>query len=114
MTVLQTLHRERDDTVDQPIGEPWGPRLWLVCFAIVLIAACLDSYGIRQWPMADDEVPSLVEMGLYEVPGNAFSVPAVQLERLPKALPVWYAFQSTALRMLPRNEFGFRIPSLIC
>ena len=35
--------------------------------------------------MADDEVPSLVEMGLYEVPGNAFSVPAAQIERLPKA-----------------------------
>ena len=32
----------------------------------------------------------------------------------PKALPVWYAFQSAALRMLPRNELGFRIPSLIC
>jgi hypothetical protein len=114
MTVLQTLPRERDDTVEQPLGEPWGLRLWITFVAVVLIAACLDSYGIRQWPMADDEVPSLVEMGLYEVPGNAFSVPAVQLERLPKALPVWYAFQSTALRMLPRSEFGFRIPSLIC
>ena len=53
------------DTVDQmPRGEPWGPRLWLA-FAIVLVAAtCLQSYGIRTWPMADDEVPSLVEMGL--------------------------------------------------
>ena len=114
MTVLQTLHQERDGTVDQPTGEPWGTRLWLVCLAVVLIAACLDSYGIAKWPMADDEVPSLVEMKLYDVPGNAFSVPAAQLERLPKALPVWYAFQSTALRLLPRNEFGFRIPSLIC
>ena len=114
MTVLQALHQERDAAIDHPSGEPFGTRLWLVLFAVVLVAACLDSYGMRQWPMADDEVPSLVEMGLYEVPGNAFSVPAVQLERLPRALPVWYAFQSTALSMLPRNEFGFRIPSLIC
>jgi hypothetical protein len=78
------------------------------------VAAGLDSYGIGTWPMADDEVPSLVEMGLFEVPGNAFSVPAVQIERLPKALPVWYAFQRAALRFLPSNEFGFRLPSLIC
>lgn len=114
MTVLQAVDQEREAAIDRPRGEPFGARLWLVMFAVVLIAACLDSYGMRQWPMADDEVPSLVEMGLYEVPGNAFSVPAVQLERLPKALPVWYAFQRTALRMLPHNEFGFRIPSLIC
>jgi hypothetical protein len=114
MTVLQVLQQERETAIDLPSGEPFTARLWLVMFVVVLMAACLDSYGISQWPMADDEVPSLVEMGLYEVPGNAFSVPAVQLERLPKALPVWYAFQRTALSMLPRNEFGFRIPSLIC
>src|SRR5262249_10942748 len=42
------------------------------------------------------------------------SVPAVQIERLPKALPVWYAFQHAAFRFLPRNEFGFRMPSLLC
>jgi hypothetical protein len=114
MTVLQAVDQGREPAIDIPSGEPYGTRLWLALCAVVLIAACLDSYGMRQWPMADDEVPSLVEMGLYEVPGNAFSVPAVQLERLPRALPVWYAFQSTALRLLPRNEFGFRIPSLIC
>jgi len=114
MTVLQALHPEREAAIDLPTAEPFGRRLWLVLFAVVVMAACLDSYGIRQWPMADDEVPSLVEMGLYEVPGNAFSVPAVQLERLPKALPVWYAFQSAALRLLTGNEFGFRLPSLIC
>jgi hypothetical protein len=102
------------DTFEPMRGERWGRRLWLPLMAVVLVATCLDSYGIAEWPMADDEVPTLVEMGLYQVPGDAFSVPAVQLERLPKALPVWYAFQNAALRLLPHNEFGFRIPSLVC
>ena len=102
------------DTFEPMRGERWGRRLLLALMAVVLVATCLDSYGITKWPMADDEVPTLVEMGLYQVPGAAFSVPAVQLERLPKALPVWYAFQSAALRLLPRSEVGFRIPSLVC
>ncbi len=64
--------------------------------------------------MADDEVPTLVELGLQRVEAAAFSVPAVQLERLPRALPVYYAFQGFALRFFPHNEFGFRLPSLLC
>src|SRR5258708_4595646 len=110
----RTNRGARSSSSTDDMNEQFGKRLWLLLLVVVVVAACLDSYGIRQWPMADDEVPSLVEMGLYEVPGNAFSVPAIQLERLPKALPVWYAFQCTALRMLPHNEFGFRIPSLVC
>lgn len=110
----QALHEKHQVVIDSSIGEPWGTRLWAALAAVVLLAACLDSYGISRWPMADDEVPTLVELGLYQVPGNAFSVPAVQLERLPRALPVYYAFQNAALRLLPRNEFGFRIPSLAC
>ena len=73
-----------------------------------------DSYGIGNWPMADDEVPSLVEMGLYDVAANAFSVPAAPVERLPKALPVWYAFQRTALRSSPAVTSRLPHPSLIC
>jgi len=96
------------------MGEPFGRRLWFGLLAVVLVATCLDSYGISQWPMADDEVPTLVELGLYQVPGNAFSVPAVQLERLPRALPVYYAFQRATLQVLPHNELGFRMPSLFC
>jgi hypothetical protein len=96
------------------VGEPFGRRLWLGLLAVVLVAACLDSYGISKWPMADDEVPTLVELGLYQVPGNAFSVPAVQLERLPRALPVYYAFQRAALRALPHDVPGLRIPALVC
>ena len=114
MPVHQAIHEPLGAATELSAGEPYGRRLWLALLVVVLVAAGLDSYGIRTWPMADDEVPSLVEMGLYEVPGNAFSVPAVQIERLPKALPVWYAFQRAALRFLPSNEFGFRLPSLIC
>jgi hypothetical protein len=95
-------------------GEPWGPRLWLGLAAAALLTACLGSYGIRTWPMADDEVPSLVEMGLLRVDPEAFSVPAGQIGRLPKAMPVWYGLQRRALALLPANELGFRIPSLIC
>lgn len=110
----QALQERTAVAVTSPRGEPFGLRLWLGLIAVCLVATCLDSYGISKWPMADDEVPSLVEMGLYNVPSNAFSVPAGQIERLPKALPVWYAFQRAALRMLPRSEFGFRVPSLVC
>lgn len=95
-------------------SEPWGPRLWLGLAVLVIITTCLDTYGISTWPMADDEVPSLVEMGLLQVDAAAFSVPAGQLDRLPKAMPVWYGFQRRALTLLPANELGFRIPSLIC
>ena len=95
-------------------GERWGPRLWLATAAAVVVAFVLQSHNISVWPMADDEVPTLVELGLQQIVPSAFSVPAVQLERLPRALPVYYAFQGWALRYLPHNELGFRIPSLIC
>ena len=29
-------------------------------------------------------------------------------------MPVWYGVQRRALALLPANEFGFRLPSLIC
>ena len=80
-------------------GEPWGRRLWLSLAAVLLVAIALDSYGIASWPMADDEVPTLVELGLQRVEAAAFSVPSVQLERLPRALPIYYAFQGFALRI---------------
>jgi hypothetical protein len=96
------------------VGEPWGRRLWAATAAVILIAFVLQSHNISTWPMADDEVPTLVELGMQTIVPSAFSVPAVQLERLPKALPVYYAFQGWALRLLPHNELGFRIPALIC
>src|SRR5215470_2131858 len=36
-------------------GEPWGLRLWIGAVVVVLIAFCVESYGITKWPMADDE-----------------------------------------------------------
>ena len=93
-------------------SEPWGRRLWLSLAVVVLLAACLQSYGIATWPMADDEVPSLVEMGLAKVDAAAFSVPASQVGRLPRAQPVWYSLQRFLLDRLPKNELGFRLPSL--
>src|SRR5436305_1521707 len=64
--LLRRLSRlfPQDGGSTAPTGEPWGFRLWLTLAAIVVVAACLQSYGINKWPMADDEVPSLVEMGL--------------------------------------------------
>lgn len=102
------------DTLDSTRrGEPWGPRLWLAVALVVVAAACLQSYGIRTWPMADDEVPSLVEMGLSPVDPQAFSVPANQIGRLPRAVPVWYKFQRFAIDHLPKSDVSFRMPSLI-
>src|SRR5689334_13150168 len=92
-------------------GERWGPRLWLATAAALVVAFVLQSHNISVWPMADDEVPTLVELGLQQIVPSAFSVPAVQLERLPRALPVYYAFQGWALRRLPHTELGFRIPA---
>jgi len=110
----QTLPLAVTDGADSRGGEPWGKRLWLTLAVVVVVAACLESYGINRWPMADDEVPSLVEMGLLHVDAEAFSVPAGQLGKLPKAMPVWYAVQRRALSLLQNNELGFRIPSLVC
>jgi hypothetical protein len=63
--------------------------------------------------MADDEVPSLVEMGLVQVDPQAFSVPANQIGRLPRAVPVFYRFQRFAIDHLPKSEVSYRLPSLV-
>ena len=62
-------------------GEPWGGRLWVAVAIVVVIAFALQSHNISTWPMADDEVPTLVELGMVKIVPSAFSVPAVQLER---------------------------------
>jgi hypothetical protein len=80
---------------------------------LVLVTALLDSYGISTWPMADDEVPSLVEMGLLPVDAVTFSVPASQIGRLPRATPVWYGLQRRLIGILPAGEPSYRIPSVI-
>ena len=95
-------------------GQSSGPLLWCAVIFAMVITACVASYHIGTWPMVDDEVPTLVELGMVQVDPQAFSVPAAQIGRLPKALPVFYAFQRAALRLVPQNEFGFRLPSLVC
>jgi hypothetical protein len=105
---------EARNRADSSTGEPWGPRLWLAVVLAGVLTACLGSYRMGTWPMADDEVPTLVEMGLFEVDAAAFSVPGGQLDRLPRAMPVWYGVQRRALALFPANEFGYRLPSLIC
>ena len=99
----------------EPRSEPWGSRLWLTLAAVVLATACLTTYGISTWPMADDEVPSLVELGLLEIDAPAFfSVPASQIGKLPKATIVWNTYQRLAIGVLPRSEVSYRIPSVVC
>lgn len=62
--------------------------------------------------MADDEVPSLVEMGLVDIPPSTFSVPADQVGRLARTNPVWYKSQRFLIDRLPANEVSYRIPSV--
>ena len=97
-----------------PTGEPWGRRLWVAAVIVGLLAIAIESYGIRTWPMADDEVPSLVELGLLHIGAERFfSVPADQVWKLPRATPVWNATQRAAIALLPRSEVSYRIPSVI-
>ncbi len=97
-------------------GEPWGPRLWLSAAIVLVVAFAIQSYGITTWPMADDEVPSLVELGiLHNGADKFFSVPPEQIPRLPKATIVWNTYQRYAIRWLPvSGELSYRLPSLIC
>ena len=105
----------REPVADRPSGEPWGWRLWLTLAAVVAIAAWLQSYGISTWSMADDEVPSLVELGFLKIDAPAFfSVPAAQIQKLPKATIVWNTFQRRAIELLPKTEVSYRIPGLVC
>ena len=97
-----------------PSGEPWGQRLWLTLAAVVVVAACLQSYGINKWPMADDEVLSLVTLGLQHVDAAMFSFPPDLIEKLPRATPFWHTVQRSALDLLPNDVVGFRLPSVIC
>jgi hypothetical protein len=90
-----------------------GRKLWLATLFVGILALGLQGYGINFWPMADDEVPSLVEMGLLNVDAQAFSVPANQIGRLPRAIPVWYRFQRFAIDHLPAGEVSYRFPSLV-
>jgi hypothetical protein len=97
-----------------PGGEPWGKRLWLTLAAVVVVAAGLQSYGISSWPLADDEVPSLVELDLLHIDAAAlFSVPAAQIQKLPKATIVWNTVVRHAIALLPATEVSYRIPSLV-
>jgi len=93
--------------------EPWGWRLWLSTAAVVIIAGWLQAYGISTWPMADDEVPSLVELGLLDIDAATFSVPRDQVGRLPRTVPVWYGTQRFLLDRLPDSELSYRLPSLV-
>ena len=95
-------------------AEPWGRRLWLALAAVIVAATALQTYGISTWPMADDEVPSLVELGLLRIDAPAFfSVPAAQIQRLPKATIVWNTVQRHAIDLLPASEASFRVPSVV-
>ncbi len=90
-----------------------GAGVWLATLLVGILALVLQGYGINSWPMADDEVPSLVEMGLLQVDPQAFSVPANQIGRLPRAVPVFYRFQRFAIDHLPKSEVSYRLPSLV-
>jgi len=92
---------------------PSVQRLWIATLLVGLITSGLLAYGISSWPMADDEVPSLVEMGLITVDAQAFSVPANQIGRLPQAVPVWYRFQRFVIDLLPQGEVFYRPPSVV-
>jgi len=63
--------------------------------------------------MADDEVPSLVEMGLMHLDPQAFPVPANQLGKLPKIVPVWYKTQRFVIDRLPKSEVSYRVSSVV-
>lgn len=95
-------------------GEPWGRRLWLATALVGLLTVGLGSYGISTWPMADDEVPSLIEMGLRHVDGTEtfYSVPFSQIAKISKVMPVWYSTQRWAIELLPASEVSYRLPSL--
>jgi len=65
--------------------------------------------------MADDEVPSLVELGVLHIGAERFfSVPADQIPKLPKPRRSGTRFHATRFGLLPANEFGYRVPSVIC
>ncbi|HUK34256.1 MAG TPA: hypothetical protein VLV86_10115 [Vicinamibacterales bacterium] len=102
-----------DSEVAEASGGTRGHRLWLATLLVGILALVLQGYGINSWPMADDEVPSLVEMGLLNVDAQAFSVPANQIGRLPRAVPVFYRFQRFAIDHLPKSEVSYRLPSLV-
>jgi hypothetical protein len=97
-------------------GEPWGARLWIGAGLVLVIALLLQSYGITTWPMADDEVPSLVELDILHSGADKFlSVPPSQIHRLAQATVVWNTFQRHAIALLPQtSELGHRLPSLVC
>ncbi len=63
--------------------------------------------------MADDEVPSLIEMGLLHIGTEKFfSVPADQIRKISRVMPVWYSTQRAAIWLLPASEVSYRLPSL--
>lgn len=94
--------------------EPWGRRLWLTLAAIAIASTLLLSYGLDTWPMADDEVPSLVELGLLDTASaRFFSVPPDQIPRLRQATIVWNTVQRAAIHALPDGEARYRIPSVV-
>jgi hypothetical protein len=79
----------------------WAPAA--AALAVVLLFVGTAGW----WPWDHDEVLSLVEVGFaapHQYPG-----PVAQVERMHRLLPVWYALQHTALRVLPSTEWGTRL-----
>jgi hypothetical protein len=88
-------------------------KFWLAAAMVIAVAVVVQTYGISKWPMADDEVLSLVTMGYAEVDQDLFAFPADHHAKLPRAVPVWHFVQRQALKLVPHTEAGIRIPSVI-
>jgi hypothetical protein len=73
--------------------------------SLVVLAMFLGPIG--RWPWDHDEVQSLMEIGA--VPMQQYPGPPAQMERMGRLIPLWTAVQSTALKVLPVNEWGTRV-----
>lgn len=89
-----------------------APPSFIEYLIVSIVSATLLFCGLSSWPWDHDEVATLIEMGVLDLPVDG--APLEQLKRLPKLVPVWYSSQHAFLTVLPRNEFGTRVLGALC
>ena len=114
MVVTLADPRPAEARPPQPLPVPEGParppaprwQVGLVLGLVVAVTAGLHFYRLGDWSWGEDEVHSLVELGLVQDRGGD--------PYLPRLVPLWFQAQGWLLGRVPVTEFNTRLLAAVC